>query len=377
MRITIATGPLLPVPALRGGAIPRMWEGLAREFAAAGHEVCVFARADASQPESEVREGVRYRRWGGFDQSGSLSRDLLRDLAYALGAWRRLPAADILVTNDFWLPAFAGRGKARSGRLVVNANRFPKGQYGLYRHAARIAAASGAVRDAVAEQTPALAPRIKVFPNPVDLAVMHPGEGGCGAGPARLLYVGRIHPEKGVHVLAAAFRGLAPRFPDWRLRLVGPWRAAEGGGGEAYLERVRAALGDAPADVVGPVFGAQALAGEYRSASLFCYPSLAEQGESFGLAPLEAMACGLAPVVSRLACFADFLVPGETGWQFDHRAADPAGALADALAQAMSDAGGRQRLATRAAAAARAFGYAEVARAYLEDFGALTGQAHA
>jgi len=131
MRITIATGPLLPVPALRGGAIPRMWLGLAREFARHGHEVCVFARRFPGQPDSETDAGVRFLRVGGFDQGRLITLDILKDLAYASRAVWRLPDADILITNDFWLPVLASILRPETGRIVINANRFPKGQYFL------------------------------------------------------------------------------------------------------------------------------------------------------------------------------------------------------------------------------------------------------
>ena len=59
MKITIATGPIYPVPAVRGGAVRRMWHGLAKEFAKRGHEVTIFARAFPGQPETENRDGIR------------------------------------------------------------------------------------------------------------------------------------------------------------------------------------------------------------------------------------------------------------------------------------------------------------------------------
>jgi glycosyltransferase involved in cell wall biosynthesis len=46
---------------------------------------------------------------------------------------------------------------------------------------------------------------------------------------------------------------------------------------------------------------------------MFVYPCLAEQGETFGLAPLEAVACGAVPIVSDLSCFGDFITPGVNG----------------------------------------------------------------
>lgn len=375
MRITIATGPMLPVPALRGGAIPRMWQGLGEAFAAQGHDVCVFARAFAGQPGEERIAGVRYRRWGGFDQGSSVYADLARDFAYALRAAHRLPPADILVTNDFWLPVFAGARQRTSGRVVVNANRFPKGQYFLYGRVARIAAASSAVRDAIVAQAPGLDSRIRIFPNPLDTEVMRPGDPPRAGEPRTLLYVGRLHPEKGVHVLAAAFAAVASRHPGWRLRVVGPWRAAEGGGGDAYLAQLRGALEGLPAEIAPPQFDVRALAAEYRAAALFCYPSLADRGEAFGLAALEAMACGVPPVVSALACFRDFIADGESGWVFDHRGHDPAVALAGILEGAMADPGALARVGRRAAQVALDYGYAQVARRYLDDFSELCAEA--
>jgi len=82
MRITIATGPWLPVPAINGGAIPRMWQGLAGEFAKRGHDVCIFARSDDRQPNEERINGVRYVRRGGATESLAITRDLAKDLVY-------------------------------------------------------------------------------------------------------------------------------------------------------------------------------------------------------------------------------------------------------------------------------------------------------
>jgi len=377
MRITIATGPMLPVPALRGGAIPRMWHGLAREFAQRGHETCIFARSFPGQAGSETVDGIHFLRAGGYDQGTNVTVDLLKDFGYAAAALARLPAADVLVTNDFWLPALASRLRRRAGRVVVNANRYPKGQYFLYGTADRIAAASCAVRDAIALQAPALGPRIRVFPNPVDTGVMHPRDGSRPAGPSVLLYAGRLHPEKGVHLLASAFARIAARCPGWRLRIVGPWRIVEGGAGWDYVEALHATLKDLPAQIAEPVFSPAELAAEYQAASLFCYPSLADRGESFGLAALESMACGAPPVVSALECFRDFVSDGETGWVFDHRSAEPEARLAELLERLMNDPAQLARVGRRASESARAFGYAPLAERYLADFGELVGAAGA
>ena len=110
---------------------------------------------------------------------------------------------------------------------------------------------------------------------------------------------------------------------------------------------------------------------QYREASVFVYPSVAEKGETFGLAPLEAMALGCATVVSGLECFRDFLVDGETGLMFDHRVARPEEALCTQLRRLAGDDKLRARLAHGGYDTARRFTRERVAALYLEDFESL------
>lgn len=362
---------MFPVPAVRGGAIPRMWQGLAEVFASRGHAVTIFSKTFPDQlPEEHVR-GVNYLRWGGFEQSGALLKDLTRDFFYAVRAVGRLPAADVLITNDFWLPVFAVR-KPKIGRVVINANRFPKGQYQLYRRVPRIAAASNAVRNAIVEQCPSLADRIRVFPNPIDTSILCPASTARACNEFKtLLFVGRLHPEKGVHLLASAFARLSPKHPDWRLVLVGPILKAEGGGGPDYERTLRTALDGLPVQIRPPEFELTRLAEVYRSADLFCYPSLAAKGESFGVAPLEAMACGLPVVVSALECFQDFITDRQTGRVFSHDGPDPAADLAVKLDELMSQSNLRSKIAQQATDSSSAFSYLSVGQKYLQDFSSL------
>src|SRR3982750_1418934 len=125
MNISIAAGPCFPVPAIQGGAVQRLWQGLAEQFAAEGHDVTIVCRDYPGQPEQEMLNGVKYVRRGGFSQSRSVAIDLMKDLVYAIGATPKLPPADILVVNDFWLPLFASVLRPDAGRIVINVNRFP------------------------------------------------------------------------------------------------------------------------------------------------------------------------------------------------------------------------------------------------------------
>ena len=46
---------------------------------------------------------------------------------------------------------------------------------------------------------------------------------------------------------------------------------------------------------------------------------MAEKGEAMPVAPLEAMANGCVPLVSKLDCFRDYISDGTNGFVFDHR----------------------------------------------------------
>lgn len=369
VNISIVTGPWLPVPPLQGGSVPRLWQGLAEEFASIGHQVTILCRSYPSQPQQETINGVRYVRHSGFPQSRSIALDLLKDLAYALVMMPVLPRADILIINDFWLPVFAAKLRPDAGRIVVNANRFPKGQYHLYKGVTRFAAASQAIQEAIANQYPAAIPQIRVFPNPIDTRVFSPPlSPRATKADKTILYVGRIHPEKGIHLLLDAFAILSRQLPQVKLRILGPVKENQGGGGEEYLRNLQTKAQGLPVEFSPPIFDLPKLADAYRAADLFCYPSLAEKGEAFPVAPLEAMATGLVPVVSDLACFKDLIEAGETGYFFDHRSSHAAKNLSDAFASAILNWEKTCQAGVKATQKAQEFSYAQIAALYLEDF---------
>jgi glycosyltransferase involved in cell wall biosynthesis len=430
MKITIATGPIFPVPAVRGGAVQRLWEGLAREFVKRGHEVTIFAREFPGQATNEVVDGIRYVRRDGYAQSTSIKRDLVQCLIYALRTARHVPPGDVVVTNDFWMPAVLPWLKPSVGKVVVNANRFPKKQYWLYSKCAAFAAVSGAVASALREQTPSAASRVAIVPNAVDEVFLEetkrlrdqetkrpkdeeskrPKDDGTNGQPSlrtadgpkanglrgnqliqetggglgvRILYVGRIHPEKGLGLLAEALRLLADRdqrpkdqktnrlsaeAADWECVLVGPVAQGEGGGGEAFAEELKRQLQGLPVRLEAPVFDPEALAKIYDEADVFVYPSVAETGESFGIAPLEAMARGVVPVVSDLAVFRDYLEPGVNGMVFDHRNGKGPANLARVLDELVADADKRRRLGAAARTTVERFSPAAIADKYLQLF---------
>ena len=341
MRITIAQGPFLPVPALMGGAIEKIWYGLGRAFAKAGHQVTYISRHHSELPKSAVVDGVRHVRVKGYDRPLGTARRLWCDLLFSLRALRTLPPADVVITHTFWLPVLLGLGFRSRGAIYVHVARYPKRQIVLYRRAARLQTVSTPVGQAIARADPTAAARVTVIPNPLPdaLPILAPGTGADHCRKPWLLYVGRVDAEKGMDLLIDAFGRFAQTAEkSWRLVIVGPWEEKYGGGGERYYKqlRERAKSIDDRIDWVGPEFDEQRLYAYYREASLFVYPSLAERGETFGVAPLEAMASGCPPIVSDLACFKDFVRDEENGFVFDHRAADPVASLADKMRAVVS-----------------------------------------
>jgi len=129
-----------------------------------------------------------------------------------------------------------------------------------------------------------------------------------------------------------------------------------------------------PVEFVGPLREPAQLAREYQGAHCFCYPSVAEEGEAFGLAVLEAMATESPTVVSRLECFSDFLGDGAEGVVFDHRGPAPVGALADALCSVLLEPRKAAALGARARARAEQYSVARVAGAYLKLFERVASQ---
>ena len=337
MKITIVLGAFFPVPPVMGGGVEKVWFALAPEFARRGHEVVLISRKIPELPSEEMIDGVKHLRVRGFDSPRSLVWLKFLDLLYSLNTMSILPEADILVTNTFWLPILVRN--SRRGKIYVQVARYPKGQMRFYGKAARLQAPSRAVAHAIAAEAPALAQKIIVIPNPV-LGSTKAKPPSIAEREKLMLFVGRVHPEKGVHVLVEAFAGGARTiFADWKLMIVGPAEQKFGGGGEPYLASLERSAEKVEEKVIlaGAVFDPAALQQTFRRARLFVYPSLADRGESFGLAPLEAMTHRCAVVVSNLGCFRDFVRDGETGFIFDHRAKSASEALGEKIANVIVD----------------------------------------
>ena len=169
--------------------------------------------------------------------------------------------------------------------------------YPAFRHIPLIHAVTPRERDELATWLPGQC--IQVIPNAIDLEAMDhlwAKAGDKSATPVDepyLLFLGRLHPVKGIELLIEAFaqcrRESKRRF---RLLIVGP---ESDPAYSAKLKSLARLLGvEHKVTFLGPVFDPQEKISLYRHAWAFCAPS---QTEVMGLVNLEAAAAQL-PVVT-------------------------------------------------------------------------------
>jgi glycosyltransferase involved in cell wall biosynthesis len=182
-----------------------------------------------------------------------------------------------------------------------------------------------------------------------------------------ILYAGTVRPQKNVPRLVEAFavlRGEFENHPDYReLRLViigdelsrnpSVRRAVIATRVEPYVRF----LGFVPLETL-KVF--------YRAAAIFAFPSLYE---GFGLAPLEAMACGtpvvasnLPPLVEAVGEAAELVTPDNV---FD---------IARGLRELLSDPERRSRMSSSGPAHASRFSWSDTARGVLKVYSEIINE---
>ncbi|WP_267245107.1 glycosyltransferase [Streptomyces sp. PR69] len=120
----------------------------------------------------------------------------------------------------------------------------------------------------------------------------------------RVVSIGRLHEEKGVDLLLDAWAKVAPRHPDWMLRIYGS------GEEEAALKKQCAELG--LVDSVEWMGRTSDVPGALRESSLF---ALSSRGEGFPLSLMEAMATAVPCVAFNVAPgVREIITDGENGY---------------------------------------------------------------
>lgn len=342
-------------------------------------EVMVCGRRRRGEPATQTWEGVRYIRFPLIPSRAdrwlsAAARQLyfFRDvrqprfassthhLAYAIRAAHafRVNECDVVHIHNFsqFVPIVRRLNPQAKIVLHMHCDWLAQLDRGMIdkrlTHAEAILGCSEYITENIRARFPHYADRCMTVYNGVNLVKFHPnGREPNGSTGRRVVFVGRISPEKGLHVLLDAFELVAAQRPDTSLEIIGPEAVApldfivalsndpkvrglrrfyEG----SYLEylRVRAQ---------GPLEGRvsfagslprSALAQHLREADVFVQPSV--WGEPFPLSVLESAAVGLPVVASRVGGLPEMVVDGKTGFLAEP---DSPTALAEALLRVLDD----------------------------------------
>jgi len=149
-----------------------------------------------------------------------------------------------------------------------------------------------------------------------------------------ILFLSRLHPGKGLNLLAHAFSLLARRNADAHLVIAGPDFGAAG-----EFRKIIADLGIADrVHLVGALYGAAKLA-SFVDATCFCLPS---EHETFSMAIVESLACGVPAVISE-SCHFDEVRDVGAGLVVPRTPE----AVAEALTRLMEDEAARREMGRR------------------------------
>ena len=143
-----------------------------------------------------------------------------------------------------------------------------------------------------------------------------------------VLYLGRLHPIKGIDLLLTAWAAVQPAYPEWELVIAGPSLLDT----RERLEALTASLGASGVRFAGPLYGTDK-SDAYATAALSVLPS---RSENFAVTVLEALAHGV-PVVTTTGTPWAAVTERGCGWWVEPTAADIGDALADAMGRPRSE----------------------------------------
>jgi glycosyltransferase involved in cell wall biosynthesis len=370
-RIAFISQPRDPVVAAasqHGSVTTVLWELAIR--IAGGHETMVFAPRAPGQPvEESYGSGLGIHRvpaWRTLHRVLDLGAGLLgsqppyfassayfREYGLAVARALRHYRPDIVHVqgNSHFLPLF--RAAAPHARLIMHVHDelqslLPEQLVrGRLRDVAAVVTPSDFVTRCFEERQPSAAGRVHTIGNGVDAAAFRPAprDAATARRPLRILYVGRVSPEKGVHTLAEAVRELLRTGQRVELDIAGPV-------GLLPISQVRLLASDPQVAALTRFYGRglwgkldrqllrarssyrrsieslfldrtasrirflgllsrDALIDVYQRADVLVIPSVCR--EPFGLPVAEGMACGLPCVASKAGGIPELIEHEVTG----------------------------------------------------------------
>lgn len=365
-------------PPLGGGA-GNATKHIARELSRAGHTVLVITSGFKDLPREEEQNGYRVLRlparrrrvdqssvsemlsfvWQGVWRGTAAARAFKPDYAIAFFAvptgivawwWHvRLKVPYIISLRGGDVPGFLGRDLWWLHTLTIPVTAL------VWRGAAGIVANSRGLQTLAQKTANRLRLRhpIAYIPNGVDTEFFAPGSGPVS--PARILFVGRLVRQKGVTFLLAALAQLRAAHPklDVQCDIVGD------GPLKRSLQQQAQDMGIAEAVTFPGWVDKEILREYYQRAAVFVLPSYEEGMPNV---VLEAMACGLPVIGTRVAGTEELVRHGENGFLC---AAPNDTNLLVYLDKILTYASGRVRMGFMGRTIARTYAWSQITPKYL------------
>ncbi len=381
--VTYHTSPLALPGTRDSGGLNVYVRELSRELERRGHTIDIFTRrTDADTPEATLigsSTRVVQVEAGPFAADKRALRrhmETFRQGVMAFAERDLAPRRYDLVHGHYWMSGWVGQTLAECWdaphvvmfhTLAEAKNRHhpgerePRyriaGERAVAQRADRIICAGEGERDLLRELYGVPASRVSIVPCGVDTLNFRPMDGrrakelmGLDPDIPVLLFVGRIEPLKGIDVVIRASAHLEGRF---QLLVVGG--DAKDLRRKRDLQKLAREIGVAGNVVFADAVPHSELPGVYNAADVCVVPSYYE---SFGLVALEAMACGVPVVASRVGGLKETVQDGRTGYLVPWRCPEP---FAERLDLLLTNESLRRTLGREARAAAERFRWPEIA----------------
>ena len=396
--LSLHTSPLAPLGGRETGGMNVYVREVAAQLGALGIAVDVFTRrASVAEPEvAAFAPGARLVQV----TAGPRSRVEKEEMAPLTGAFAegveafraREGLRYDLIYSHYWLSAEAGTALAEHWRVPHAAMFHTLGEVKLRARASeaeprarleaerrlvhrldRVVAATAHERRLLMQIYRVPAERIAVVPLGVDMERFSPrpqaaARAALGIDPAErmILAIGRIEPLKGLDILIRALAQISDRRRVVLSIIGGDDRA------EAEIARLRALAAELGVGGAVRFLGPrphEALPAYYCAADVVAVPSFYE---SFGLVAVEAMACGVPVVASRVGGLASTVADGRTGYLIAWRCPEP---FAEKIEVLLRNEELRRALGAAAAERMRGYAWTAVARGLCGLFDALLAAA--
>ncbi len=409
MKVAIAVQPWDKVMSKvdEGSSIAIIAYNLAQRLLAGHHDVTIFANQGAGQAKHETDpQGIHFRRikvlskpffqladrlTGCWDMSPALFATSWYYRSYALQVARmaKEQQIDILHLNTFFQHASIARKFNPDARIVLHMH--DETMSLLPRELVRphlknidcLIGVSDFVSKRFKARFPEYANKCVTIHNGVDPGRFYPSPQPMSSVESRIitrriLYVGRVSPEKGIHVLLSAFARVAEKHSDCQLDIVGspgllpyvyhlgltqdpPAIRLKNYYGNSLIEKIRLQIVQKDTgylselrqlitpEIVSRVHFHGSLPNKelfelYNSSSMLVFPSV--WNEPFGMPITEAMACGLPVISTDSGGIPELIQDEQTGLLVKR---DDVQSLSDAMIRLLDD----ENLAKKLAKSAR------------------------